>query len=130
MDYRVIPHAIFTDPQLASVGLTDESAVKRGYSCRCTTLPMEYVPKAQAIKDVRGAIKMVIDDASGEVLGVHVLSPDAADVIHEGVMILRNRMTIDEIIETVHVFPTLSEAIKIAAQSFKKDVGKMSCCVE
>lgn len=84
MDYRVIPHAVFTDPQLAGVGLTDEQAISRGISCRCNTVPIELVPKAQAIKDVRGAIKMVIDNESQEILGIHILASGAADLIHEG----------------------------------------------
>ena len=56
MDYRVIPHAVFTDPQLAGVGLTDEEATGKGIMCRCNTVPMELVPKAQAIKNTKGAV--------------------------------------------------------------------------
>ncbi|MHA1361665.1 MAG: mercury(II) reductase [Candidatus Freyarchaeota archaeon] len=130
MDYRVVPHAIFTDPQLAGVGLTDEQAQKRGISCRCNTVPMVLVPKAQAIGDTRGAIKVVINNKTQEIVGVHILAPGAADLIHEAVMIIRNRMTVDQVIDTLHIFPTLSEAVKIAAQSFRRDITKMSCCVE
>lgn len=130
MDYRVVPHAVFTDPQLAGVGLTDEQAIKNGIRCKCNTVPMELVPKAQAIKDTRGAVKMVVDDSTDEIIGVHILAPNGADLIHEGVMIVKNRMKIDEVIDTLHIFPTISEAIKIAAQSFRRDVTKMSCCVE
>jgi len=64
---------------------------------------MSLVPKAMAIKDIRGAIKMVINNETKEILGIHILSPEAADTIHEGVMILKNKMTIDDIIETTHV---------------------------
>jgi len=130
MDYRVVPHAVFTDPQLGAVGLTDEQAIERGINCRCNTVPMELVPKAQAIKDTRGAIKMVIDNTTQEIVGVHILAPQAADLIHEGVMIVKNSMTVDDVIDTLHIFPTLSEATKIAAQSFRRDITKMSCCVE
>ncbi|MFQ6088622.1 MAG: mercury(II) reductase [Candidatus Methanofastidiosia archaeon] len=130
MDYRVVPHAVFTDPQLAGVGLTDEQAIEKGIRCRCNTIPMELVPKAQAIKDTRGAIKIVIDNRTQEIIGIHILAPKAADLIHEGVMIVKNRMKINDVIDTLHIFPTLSEAIKIAVQSFRRDVTKMSCCVE
>jgi mercuric reductase len=130
MDYRVVPHAVFTDPQLAGVGLTDDQAIKRGIACRCNTVAMELVPKALAIGDTRGAVKMVVDTKTQEIIGVHILSANAADLIHEAVMIVKNRMKVDEVIETLHVFPTLSEAIKIVAQSFRRDVAKMSCCVE
>lgn len=130
MDYRVVPQAVFTDPQLAGVGLTDAQANEKGISCACNTVPMELVPKARAIKDTRGAVKIVIDKRTQEIIGIHILASGAADLIHEGVMIVKNRMTIDDVIDTLHIFPTLSEAIKIAAQSFRRDVTKMSCCVE
>lgn len=130
MDYRVVPQAVFTDPQLAGVGLTDEQAVENGIKCGCNTVPMELVPKAQAIMDTRGAIKTVIDRETQEIVGIHILAPEAADLVHEGTMIIKNRMTVDDLIDTLHIFPTLSEAIKIAAQSFRRDITKMSCCVE
>ena len=130
MDYRVVPHAVFTDPQLASVGLTDELAVKMGRNCSCNTISMELVPKAQAILDTRGAIKIVIDNSTQEIMGIHILAPQAADLIHEGAMILKNRMTVDDVIDTLHIFPTLSEAIKLGAQSFRRDISNMSCCAE
>lgn len=130
MDYRVVPHAVFTDPQLGAVGVTDEEGIQGGLVCRCNTVPMELVPKAQAIKDTRGAIKVVLDNTTQEIVGVHILAPEAADLIHEGVMIVKNRMTVDEVIDTLHIFPTLSEATKIGAQSFRRDITKMSCCVE
>jgi len=130
MDYSVVPHAVFTDPQLAGVGLTDEEAINGGVKCRCNTLPFELVPKAQAIKDTRGAIKMVIDNSTKKVLGIHILSPMAAELIHEAAFIVKGGLTVYNVIDTLHVFPTMSEAIKIAAQSFTRDVSKMSCCVE
>lgn len=130
MDYSVVPRAVFSSPQLAGVGLTDEQAIEKGIKCRCNTIPMELVPKALAIKDTRGAIKIVIDDETQRIVGIQILSSNAADLIHEGVMIIKNKMKIDDVIDTLHVFPTLSEATKIAAQSFRRDITKMSCCVE
>jgi mercuric reductase len=88
------------------------------------------VPKAHVIGDTRGLVKIVINDETKQIVGMHILAPHAADLIHEGVLAVKNRLTIDEIIDTVHVFPTLSESIKLAAQSFYMDVEKMSCCVE
>ncbi len=130
MDYRVVPHAIFTDPQFAAVGLTDEQTAEKGMSCRCHTVPLELVPKAQAIKNTKGAIKVVIDNDSQIIMGIHILAPQAADLIHEAVMIIKNRMTVDDVIDTLHIFPTLSEAIKLGAQSFRRDITRMSCCAE
>jgi len=130
MDYTIVPHAVFTDPQLAGVGLTDEQAIERGIECSCNTIPMELVPKARAVKDTRGAIKMVIDNKTKRILGVHILSSIAADLIHEATFILKANMSIYDVIDTLHVFPTMSESIKIAAQSFIRDISRMSCCIE
>jgi len=130
IDYNVIPHAVFTSPQLASVGLTEEEFSRKYQVCSCRVVEMEHVPKAKTIKDTRGLIKMVIDPKTTVIVGVHIVAPLAAEMIHEAVLAVKFKMTIDELIDTVHVFPTLSEGIKLAAQSFKRDITKMSCCVE
>lgn len=130
IDYSVIPHAVFTSPQVASVGLTEEQFANRHKVCACRVVKMEHVPKAKAIKDTRGLIKIVIDPRTSRIVGVHIVAPLAAEMIHEAVLAVKYKLTIDELIDTVHVFPTLSEGIKLAAQSFKRDITKMSCCVE
>jgi mercuric reductase len=91
---------------------------------------LDLVPKAQIIGDTRGLVKLVADVKTKRIVGVHILAPHAADLIHEGVLAVKFKLTIDDIIDTVHVFPTLSEAIKLAALSYYKDVGKLSCCTE
>ena len=130
MDYRVVPHAIFTNPQVGSVGLTDVQANQLGFDCRCNTIPISFVAKSKIINDDRGVLKIVINRKTEEILGIHILSHIAAELIHEGVMIIKNHMTLDEVINTTHVFPTLSEAIKLTAQSFKRDISVISCCIE
>jgi mercuric reductase len=130
IDFNEVPRAVFTYPEVASVGLTEEEANGRGIKCVCGTLPLDLVPKAHIIGDTRGLVKLVADAENKQVVGLHILSPHAADLIHEGVLAVKFGLTIDDIIDTVHVFPTLSEAIKLAAQSFYKDVGKLSCCTE
>ncbi len=130
MNYDVVPRAVFTDPQLASVGLTDKEVNEEGITCNCNTVTMNLIPKARVINEVRGAIKLVVDKKTEEIKGVHVLASSAADLIHEGVMIVKNKMTINDVVNTLHIFPTISEGIKLAAQSFKRDISKMSCCAE
>ncbi len=130
MDFSAVPHAVFTIPQVASVGLTEKKAEETGITCRCSTIPMDLVPRAVLAKDTRGLIKMVIDAKTERILGVHIVASLAADMIHEGVLAVKYGMTIDDIIDTVHVFPTMTEAVKLVAQSFRKDVSKMSCCAE
>jgi len=130
VDHTVIPRTIFTDPQIAVVGLTDEEANKRGLRCNCGTVPMRIVPRAGAIRDTRGLIKMVLDWDSKHVLGVSIVGRDAGEVIHEAAMALRFKATVYDFIDMVHVYPTMAEALKIAALSFFKDVERLSCCAE
>ena len=130
INFNEVPSAVFTYPEVASVGLTEAQANGNGMKCACGVLPLEFVPKAHVIGDTRGVVKLVADRETKKILGLHIVAPHAADLIHEGVMAVKNGLTIDDIIDTVHVFPTLSESVKLAAQSFYMDVGKMSCCVE
>jgi len=130
INFREIPSAVFTNPQVAKVGYTEEEYSAKTGVCACRTLSMSLVPKAHVINDTRGIIKMVIDPRTLKIVGVHIVSPLAADMIHEATLAVKFNLTIDDIVDTVHVFPTLSEAIKLVAQSFRKDVSKLSCCVE
>jgi len=130
VDFLSIPRAIFTSPQVATVGYTDREANERGYRCACNTVPMSEVPKAEVIGDTHGLVKMVVETETERVLGVHLLAPDAGDLIMEGVYAVKYRLTVDDIIDTVHVFPTLAEAIKLAATSFRADITKLTCCAE
>ena len=129
IDYDSVPKAVFTDPQVASVGLTEEEFMQRFHVCSCRTVRIEQVPKARATKETRGLVKMVVHPETQVVVGVHMVAPMAADLIHEATLAVKFKLTIDDIIDTVHVFPTMSEAIKLVAQSFKRDISRMSCCV-
>jgi mercuric reductase len=129
MDYSTVPKVVFTEPQLASVGMTDEEAIQK-YTCACKTVSFTSVPKALITGDEKGLIKMVVDRDTWQILGIHILSGKAAEIIHEATMIVKNKMTVDQVIDTVHVFPTMSEAIKLVALSFRKDIGKLPCCAE
>jgi len=130
LSYDHIPHAVFTNPQVASVGLTEAEEMRRFNACSCRTITMDAVPKAQAIKEDRGLFKMVVHPRSGKILGVHIVAPNAADLIHEATLAVKFGLTVDDLIDTVHVFPTLSEGIKRVAQSFTRDISRMACCVE
>jgi len=130
IDFLPVPRAIFTSPQVASVGLTEKEAHEGGYECACRTIPMSKAPKAIIIRDTRGLVKMVVEASTGRILGVHILAENAADIIHEAVLAVKHKLTVDDIIDTVHVFPTMTESIKLAATSFRKDIDQLSCCAE
>ncbi len=130
VDHTVIPRTIFTDPQVAVVGLTDAEANALGHRCWCNTIPVELVPRAGAVRDPRGIAKMVIDADTDRVLGVSLVMRDAGEVIHEAAMALRLGARIQDLIDLVHVYPTMAEALKIVALSRYKDPHKLSCCAE
>jgi mercuric reductase len=130
IDLLSVPHAIFTSPQIASVGLTEGQMMENMKVCSCRTLSMSEVPKAKVVHEERGLIKMAVHPKTGRIFGVHILAELAADMIHEAVLAVKYKLTVDDIIDTVHVFPTMTEAIKLVATAFKKDVSKLSCCAE
>lgn len=130
VDHRVIPRTIFTDPQVAVVGMTDEEANGSGIRCWCGTIPLELVPRAGATHQSNGIAKMVINNDTHEVVGVSLVMPNAGEVIHEAAMALRFRAKLEDYIDMIHVYPTMAEALKIAAISYFKDPAKLSCCAE
>ena len=91
---------------------------------------MELVPRAGAIHDTRGIIKMVADADTDKVLGVSMVGVNAAEVIHEAAIGLRFGATTEDFVDLLHVYPTMAEALKIAAISRRKDPAKLSCCAE
>jgi mercuric reductase len=130
VDHRLIPRAIFTDPEIGVVGMTEGEAIAAGHRCWCNTLPMALVPRAGAIRDTRGIIKMVADADTHEVLGVSMVGRSAGEVIHEAAMAMRYRARVQDFIDLLHVFPTMAEALKIVAISRFKDPSKLSCCAD
>lgn len=130
IDFSTVPYAVFTDPEVASVGLTETQYMEKYRTCNCRTIYMDKVPKALAVNDTRGLLKIVAHHETNKIMGVHILSPIASEMIHTAVLAIKFGLTVDDIIDTVFVFPTFSEAIKIASQAFRRDINTMSCCVE
>ena len=128
VDYSAVAHTIFTDPEVSSVGLTEESAVKAGYGIIKTVFPVEYVPKARSIFKTDGVIKMIADKKTGRVLGIHMVAHNSSETIQQASVYLQNGYTIQQIGEEIGVYPTMAEGLKLAAQTFTKDVSKLSCC--
>lgn len=129
IDYNAVPFTIFTDPQYASVGFTEDTQMKETGVCACRTVSFEHVPKAIIMHRTEGLIKMGIDPETKQILGVHILGPNAGELIAEAMMLVKNKNTIDDVTSSLPMFPTLSESIKIVALSFTKDISKLSCCI-
>jgi mercuric reductase len=129
IEYNAVPYTIFTDPQLAGVGFTEDEQMKQMGVCACRTVSFEDVPKAIIMRRTEGLIKMAIHPQTKQILGVHILAPNAGELIAEAMMLIKNKNTIDDVVNSLPMFPTLSEAIKIVALSFTKDISKLSCCI-
>ncbi|HEY5573000.1 MAG TPA: mercury(II) reductase [Anaerolineales bacterium] len=127
-DASYIPRITFTDPQIASAGLTEEQARQQGYDVRVSSLPMTYVPRALAARDTRGLIKLVADGATDRLLGAHILAPEAGEMIQTAVLAIRFGITLTQLRQTMFPYLTNVEGIKLAALAFEKDVAMLSCC--
>lgn len=127
-DAAYIPRITFTDPQIASAGLTEAQAREQGYEVRVSTLPMVHVPRALAARDTRGLIKLVANAANDQLLGAHILAPEAGEMIQTAALAIRFGITVRELRETMFPYLTNAEGLKLATLAFEKDVVKLSCC--
>lgn len=128
VDWTALPRVTFTSPQIASVGMTGDEAAKAGHRVESRTLELSAVPRALVNRDTRGLVKLVADEESGRILGVHLLAESAGEVILAGVYPVRKGMTVGEFAETWAPYLTMAEGLKLAAQTFTRDVSKLSCC--
>ena len=115
MDYRAVPAATFTHPEVASVGLTEAAARESGHDVAVGRFPFSALGRAQTFGGVEGLVKVVAERSSGQVLGVHVIGPGASDLIPEGVLAMQLQATLADIAATIHAHPTLGEGTMEAA---------------
>ncbi len=127
-DNRAMPAVVFTDPQLASVGLTEAQAREQGIDVKTSLLPLEHVPRALAARDTRGLIKLVADGATDQLIGAHILAPEGADSIQTAALAIQQGMTVQALGDMIFPYLTTVEGLKLAAQTFDKDVAMLSCC--
>lgn len=116
MDYSAVPSAIFTSPEIASVGLREQDAAAKNINIRTGHFQFRALGKAHIIGEIDGLIKIVSDLKTDRVLGVHIIGPHASDLIHEGTLAIRNGLTTKDVSETIHAHPTLSEVLMEAAE--------------
>lgn len=127
-DLTAVPSVTFTDPAVATVGITEAEARAMGAEPLVSRLPMEHVARSLAARDTRGLVKLIADATTRKILGAQILASEAGEMITEPALAIKFGLTIEDITSTFHPYLTLSEAIKLAAQTFDKDVGKLSCC--
>jgi mercuric reductase len=127
-DNAAMPWVVFTDPQVAGVGLTEAQARAAGHDVKTSVLTLDNVPRALAARDTRGLIKLVADRATDRLLGGVIMAPEGADSVQTLAMALKFGMTTKALGETIFPYLTTVEGLKLAAQTFDKDVAKLSCC--
>ena len=115
VNYNTIPSVIYTWPELASVGLTEEQAKEQGLELPVGKFPFLANGRAKAMDETEGLVKILADAATDRVLGVHILGPRASDMIAEAVTVMEFAGSAEDIARTCHAHPTLSEATREAA---------------
>lgn len=128
LDLTTMPAVIFTDPQVATVGLSEAEARFRGTETDSRTLTLDNVPRALANFDTRGFIKVVAEAGTGRLLGVQAVAAQAGELIQTAALAIRNNMTVDDLAGQLFPYLTMVEGLKLAAQTFTKDVKQLSCC--
>ena len=128
LDLSAVPEVVFTDPQVASVGLTVAQANELGFKVENRTLSLDNVPRALANFDTRGFIKLVSERESGRLLGAQVLAGEGGEIIQTAALAVRHRLTIKDLADQLFPYLTMVEGLKLCALSFTKDVTQLSCC--
>ena len=128
LDLTTMPAVVFTDPQVATVGLSEAEAHLEGIETNSRTLTLDNVPRALANFDTRGFIKLVAEAGSGRLLGVQAVTPEAGELIQTAVLAIRSRMTVQDLANQLFPYLTMVEGLKLCAQTFTKDVKQLSCC--
>ena len=127
-DYTALPWVIFTDPQVAGVGLDADQARQRGFDADVAQLSLEHVPRSVAARDVRGFIQLIRDRSTDKLLGARILAPEGSELLMEISLVIKYGIPVGEMKKAFHPYLTLSEGVKLAALTFDKDVASLSCC--
>jgi mercuric reductase len=128
VDLTALPRVTFTTPQIAAAGLTETQARHAGHAVKATVLPLTAVPRALVNHDTRGLVKIVADEATDKILGVHILADVAGEVIQAAVYAIKFGLTVTDLAETWSPYLTMAESLRLAAQTFTRDVSQLSCC--
>ncbi len=128
LNLSAMPAVMFTDPQMATVGLSEAEAHTQNIETESRSLALDNVPRALANFETHGFIKLVAEKASGRILGVQIVAPEAGEMIQTAALAIRNQMTVEELAGQLFPYLTMVEGLKLCAQTFAKDVKQLSCC--
>jgi mercuric reductase len=127
-DYSAMPWVVFTDPQVAGVGIDEKEAEAKNIPFDVSVLPMSAVPRCIAAMDTRGFIKLIRNPETDKLLGARIVAPEGSELVMEIALAIKYGITVGDLSKMMHPYLTLSEAVKLAAISFGKEVGSLSCC--
>ena len=128
INLSTMPAVMFTDPQMATVGLSEADANLKNIETDSRLLSLENVPRSLANFETRGFVKLVIEEGSRRLIGAQILAPEAGEMIQTAVLAIHNQMTIEDLAGQLFPYLTMVEGIKLCAQTFNKDVKELSCC--
>ena len=128
LNLSAMPAVIFTEPQVATVGLSEQEAHAQNIETESRVLPLENVPRALANFDSQGFIKLVVEAGSQRLIGAQVLAHDGGEIIQSAALAIHNHMTVDDLADQLFPYLTMVEGLKLCAQTFSKDIKELSCC--
>jgi mercuric reductase len=128
LDLTAMPAVVFTNPQVATVGYSEAEAHHDGIETDSRVLTLDNVPRALVNFDTRGFIKLVAEAGSGRLIGAQAVAPEAGEIIQTAALAVHARMTVQELADQLFPYLTMVEGLKLAAQTFSKDVTQLSCC--
>lgn len=128
LDLTTMPAVVFTDPQVATVGHDEAGARRAGFLTDCRSLTLDNIPRALASFETRGFIKLVAEGGTGRLLGVQAVCAEAGEIIQTAALAIHARMTVGALADRLFPYLTMTEGLKLAAQTFSKDVSQLSCC--
>ncbi|MGB9663836.1 MAG: mercury(II) reductase [Ignavibacteria bacterium] len=127
-DYSVFPWVIFTDPQVAGVGMDENQAYINKIDYEVSTIQLKDVPRSIAARNTKGFIKLIRDRQTDKLIGARILAPEGSELLMEISIAIKYGITVKELKQMFHPYLTLSEGIKLAAIGYDKDINKLSCC--
>ncbi|MGV6858101.1 MAG: mercury(II) reductase [bacterium] len=128
LDLSVLPAVVFTSPQVATVGLSEDQAYQQGLTVETRTLTLDNVPRAIANLDTRGFITLVAETGSGRLVGCQTVAAEAGEIIQTAALAIRHGMSTEALAADLFPYLTMVEGLKLCAQTFHKDVSQLSCC--
>jgi len=128
VDYNALGWVVFTDPQIAGIGIDEKEAKEKGINIDISMIPLSYIPRSIAARNTKGFIKLFRDKNTHNILGARILAHEGSELLMEIAIAIKWKLKSEDLANMFHPYLTLSEGIKLAALSFNQDISKLSCC--